>query len=140
MRKMVISIENTSKSYRLGSIGTSTLSCDFNPWWAKVHHKPDPYLKIGQIAQLSTDGLPQFLFYLSGTVVWRYFADCLTKTSTTFVSNAGLFGKVYFPRLAVPVSILFSNLITFSIQFAFFLVFLAYFMLAGAKCSPTAGC
>lgn len=84
---------------------------------------------FGRIASLPTDGLPQFLFYMSGTVVWSYFASCLTKTSETFVQNANLFGKVYFPRLAVPVSILFSNLITFLIQFAMFLVFVLYFAL-----------
>ncbi len=91
---------------------------------------------FGQIAQLPTDGLPQFLFYMSGTVIWSYFADCLNKTSNTFVGNAGLFGKVYFPRLAVPVSILFSNLITFAIQLAFFLMFLLYFALSGADVKP----
>ncbi|HEU0296190.1 MAG TPA: ABC transporter permease [Anaerolineales bacterium] len=84
---------------------------------------------FGRIASLPTDGLPQFLFYMSGTVVWSYFASCLTKTSETFVQNANLFGKVYFPRLAVPVSILFSNLITFLIQFAMFLIFVLYFAL-----------
>ena len=68
---------------------------------------------FGNIASLPTDGLPQFLFYMSGTVVWSYFAECLNKTSNTFVQNASLFGKVYFPRMAVPVSILISNLITF---------------------------
>ncbi len=91
---------------------------------------------FGQIAQLPTDGLPQFLFYMSGTVIWSYFADCLTKTSNTFVQNANLFGKVYFPRMAVPVSILISNLITFAIQFAFFLVFMGYFALQGAAVKP----
>src|SRR5512140_3432992 len=82
---------------------------------------------FGNIASLPTDGLPQFLFYMSGTVVWSYFAACLTKTSETFVNNANLFGKVYFPRLAVPVSVLISNLVTFLIQFAMFLVFTAWF-------------
>ena len=91
---------------------------------------------FGQIAQLPTDGLPQFLFYMSGTVMWSYFSDCLNKTSNTFVGNAGLFGKVYFPRLAVPVSILFSNLITFAIQLSFFLIFLLYFSLSGADVQP----
>jgi lipopolysaccharide transport system permease protein len=91
---------------------------------------------FGGIAQLPTDGLPQFLFYMSGTVIWTYFADCLTKTSNTFVNNASLFGKVYFPRLAVPVSILISNLITFAIQFAFFLVFMAFFALGGSAVRP----
>jgi len=86
---------------------------------------------FGNFASLPTDGLPQFLFYMSGTVVWSYFASCLTKTSETFVQNANLFGKVYFPRLAVPVSILISNLITFLIQFAMFLVFVLYFVLRG---------
>jgi lipopolysaccharide transport system permease protein len=91
---------------------------------------------FGNIAQLPTDGLPQFLFYMSGTVIWTYFAECLTKTSNTFVQNAHLFGKVYFPRLAVPVSILFSNLITFGIQFAFFLAFMGFFALSGAQIRP----
>jgi lipopolysaccharide transport system permease protein len=91
---------------------------------------------FGKIAGLPTDGLPQFLFYMSGTVIWSYFADCLTKTANTFNSNARLFGKVYFPRLAVPVSILISNLITFAIQFVFFLAFVAYFALSGADLRP----
>ena len=91
---------------------------------------------FGNIAKLPTDGLPQFLFYMSGTVIWTYFASCFTKTSETFVSNAHLFGKVYFPRLAVPVSILISNLIAFAIQFAFFLAFMAYFALQGTQLHP----
>lgn len=91
---------------------------------------------FGNIARLPTEGLPQFLFYMSGTVVWGYFASCLTKTSDTFVQNAGLFGKVYFPRLAVPVSILISNLIGFLIQFALFLVFVLYFVLRGTAIQP----
>ena len=91
---------------------------------------------FGQIAKLPTDGLPQFLFYMSGTVIWTYFADCLTKTSNTFVNNSQLFGKVYFPRLAVPVSILISNLITFGIQFLFFLAFMGFFILTGSAVSP----
>ncbi len=91
---------------------------------------------FGSVAKLPTDGLPQFLFYMSGTVVWSYFASCLTKTSETFVQNAPLFGKVYFPRLAVPVSILISNLITFLIQFALFLVFVLYFVLRGTVIQP----
>jgi lipopolysaccharide transport system permease protein len=91
---------------------------------------------FGNIASLPTDGLPQFLFYMSGTVVWAYFASCLTKTSETFVQNANLFGKVYFPRLAVPVSILFSNLVTFLIQFGMFLVFVLFFVLRGTSIQP----
>jgi len=92
---------------------------------------------FGQVAKLPTDGLPPFLFYMSGTVVWAYFAACLTKTSETFVQNAHLFGKVYFSRLAVPVSILISNLIAFAIQFGFFLCFVGYFALSGAAVRPS---
>ncbi len=91
---------------------------------------------FGNIAKLSTDGLPQFLFYMSGTVIWTYFASCLTKTSETFVHNTHLFGKVYFPRLAVPTSILISNLIAFAIQFTLFLAILLYFVLQGAEVRP----
>jgi lipopolysaccharide transport system permease protein len=91
---------------------------------------------FGSVAHLPTDGLPQFLFYMSGTVVWAYFATCMTKTSDTFISNSNLFGKVYFPRLAVPVSILISNQITFAIQFVFFLAFMGYFALRGTPLHP----
>jgi lipopolysaccharide transport system permease protein len=68
------------------------------------------------------------LFYMSGTVIWSYFAACLTKTSNTFIANAGIFGKVYFPRLTVPLSILISNLVALAIQLGLFLAFLTYFM------------
>jgi lipopolysaccharide transport system permease protein len=88
---------------------------------------------FGNIAQLPTDGLPQILFYMSGTVMWSYFSGCLTGTSNTFTSNAHLFGKVYFPRLVTPISIIISNLITFAIQFAFFICFLVYFLLRGVE-------
>jgi lipopolysaccharide transport system permease protein len=91
---------------------------------------------FGNIAKLPTDGLPQFLFYMSGTIIWTYFADCLNKTSDTFLKNTHLFGKVYFPRLAVPISILFSNLITFTIQFVFFLAFMGFFALRGSNIKP----
>ena len=91
---------------------------------------------FGNIAKLPTDGLPQFLFYMSGTVIWTYFADCMTNTSNTFVNNANLFGKVYFPRLAVPVAMLISSLITFGIQFALFLVFVGFFALRGTVLHP----
>jgi lipopolysaccharide transport system permease protein len=91
---------------------------------------------FGNIAKLPTDGLPQFLFYMSGTVVWSYFAACLTSTSNTFVQNAGLFGKVYFPRLVVPVAILISNLITFLIQFGIFILFMLFFILRDTPIHP----
>lgn len=93
---------------------------------------------FGNIASLPTDGLPPFLFYLAGTVIWAYFAECLNKTAVTFVNNAHLFGKVYFPRLAVPLSILFSNLISFGIQLGLFLAFLLYFSLVGSTARPNA--
>ena len=93
---------------------------------------------FGQIARLPTDGLPQMLFYLSGTVLWNYFSNCLTGTSNTFISNAGIFGKVYFPRLVTPISIVLSSLINLSIQFVLFLVFSLYFFLQGAQIHLTA--
>lgn len=86
---------------------------------------------FGNIANLSTDRLPKVLFYLSGNVVWMYFAGVLTATSNTFVGNAHLFGKVYFPRLAVPLSISISNLIKFGLQVLFFFGVWVYFAIAG---------
>ncbi|MFN8317002.1 MAG: ABC transporter permease [Chitinophagales bacterium] len=71
---------------------------------------------FNKIAKISTDGINPTLFYLSGITMWNYFADCLTKTSNTFLSNAGVFGKVYFPRLVTPISIVISSLIKLSIQ------------------------
>lgn len=93
---------------------------------------------FGHIAKLPTNGAPAFLFYMTSTVLWGYFAGVLTGTSNTFTSNAGIFGKVYFPRLAVPVAIIASRLIGFSIQFLFMLCFLGYFMLSGADVAPNA--
>jgi len=91
---------------------------------------------FGRVARLPTDGLPPFLFYMSGTVIWSYFAASLTKTSGTFISNANLFGKVYFPRLSVPIAIIISNLVAFAIQFAMFLGFLVYFIITGTDVNP----
>ena len=92
---------------------------------------------FGGIAKISTDGLPQPLFYLAGISFWQYFADCLTKTSNTFVNNAGIFGKVYFPRLVTPLSDVISNLVRFGIQFALFLiVYLYYFIFTDANIQP----
>ena len=84
---------------------------------------------FGGIAKISTDGLPQPLFYLAGICFWQYFSDCLTKTSNTFVANAGIFGKVYFPRLITPLSDAVSNLVRFGIQFALFLAVYLYYQL-----------
>ena len=92
---------------------------------------------FGGIAKISTDGLPQPLFYLAGISFWQYFADCLTKTSNTFVNNAGIFGKVYFPRLVTPLSDVISNLVRFGIQFALFLiVYIYYFIFTDANIQP----
>ena len=87
---------------------------------------------FGGIAKLPTDGLPPFLFYMAGNTVWGYFSTSLISTSNTFTSNAGIFGKVYFPRLSVPLSVVISNLISFAIRMATFVVFLVYFMLTGS--------
>ena len=84
---------------------------------------------FGGIAKISTDGLPQPLFYLAGISFWQYFADCLNKTSNTFVSNAGIFGKVYFPRLVTPLSDVISNLVRFGIQFGLFIVVYLYYVI-----------
>ncbi len=92
---------------------------------------------FGNIARLPTDGLPPFVFYMAGNTVWSYFNACLMSTSNTFVDNAALFGKVYFPRLAVPVSVIISNLVSFVIRLAVFLAFLLYFVLAGASVRTT---
>ncbi len=92
---------------------------------------------FGRIAQLSTDGIPPFLFYLSGTVAWNYFADCLNKTSNTFAANSGMFGKVYFPRLVMPLATVLSNLIAFTLQFILFLAIYAYIWMRGAPLEPS---
>jgi lipopolysaccharide transport system permease protein len=94
-------------------------------------------LIFGNVAKLSTDGLPKILFYLSGVTAWGYFSECLMKTSETFNANANIFGKVYFPRLAVPLSIVISNLIKFGIQLALFLGFYFYFLARGTAIHPT---
>jgi len=86
---------------------------------------------FGGIAGISTDGIPQAVFYLSGLVCWNYFQDCLSKCSDTFNANQAIFGKVYFPRLVVPLSIVISNLIKMTIQFALFLVVYIYYFASG---------
>ena len=77
---------------------------------------------FGNIAGISTDGLPKILFYLAGVTCWTYFADTLTKTSETFTANANIFGKVYFPRAIVPLSIVVSNLFKLGVQLSLFLI------------------
>jgi lipopolysaccharide transport system permease protein len=84
---------------------------------------------FGNLAGISTDGVPQYLFYLTGITAWQYFSDCLTKTSTVFRDNASIFGKVYFPRLIMPLSIVVSNLVRFGVQLLLLLCMMVYFYL-----------
>lgn len=84
---------------------------------------------FGNLAKISTDGLPQILFYMCGITLWNYFADTLTKTADTFSSNVNIFGKVYFPRMIVPLSVVVSNLIKLGIQFLLFLCIWIYYLI-----------
>ncbi len=93
---------------------------------------------FGNLADISADHLPKPLFYLAGITAWNYFADCLTKTSTVFTANAGLFGKVYFPRLIVPLSIVVSNLIRFGVQMVLFFLMIGFYVFKGANVHPNA--
>lgn len=93
-------------------------------------------LVFGNIAGLSADGVPSFIFYLSGTILWTYFNQCLTQTANTFVANSATMGKVYFPRLVMPVSTVMSNLISLAIQFMFMVIFLVYYTVTNQGCHP----
>lgn len=94
------------------------------------------YLVVfGGIAKLPTDGIPQVLFYLAGITLWNYFSSCLLGTSNVFTGNAAIFGKVYFPRLVMPLTIVISNLMKFGVQFALFLVAWVYYLIQ-AKIEP----
>lgn len=92
---------------------------------------------FGNLAGLSTDGLPQFLFYMAGNVPWLYFSTCLTSTSNTFTGNAGVFGKVYFPRLTTPIATVITSMLNFFVQFAMFMIFEVYFLVKGASIQVT---
>lgn len=91
---------------------------------------------FGNIAKIPTDGIPPILFYMSGIVCWGYFSDCLTRTSSTFIVNANIFGKVYFPRLVTPLSNVISLLMKFGIQMTLLVCFLLYFKLNGSDVNP----
>lgn len=95
-------------------------------------------LIFGRIAGLSTDGVPMMLFYMAGITLWNYFAECLNRTATVFKDNAQVFGKVYFPRLVMPMSIVVCNLVKLGIQFALFLMFWAYFYFTTDALHPNA--
>ena len=91
---------------------------------------------FNKLAKISTGDIPAPLFYLTGNIAWNYFSDCLNKTSTVFRDNANIFGKVYFPRLIMPLSIIFSNLIKFGVQFILFVFFMIYYTVEGSKVHP----
>lgn len=91
---------------------------------------------FGMIANISTDGIPQFLFYMSGNILWSYFSNCFNRASSTFLSNARIFGKVYFPRLVMPLSGIIYNSITFLVQFVMFAILVAVYALTGANVHP----
>lgn len=93
---------------------------------------------FGRIAHLPTQGVPDFIFYMSSNILWTLFASCLQKVSGTFVGNARLFGKVYFPRLSVPISNILTSFFIFLIQFGLYLVLLVYMMLRGNPIRPNA--
>ncbi|MBH30554.1 MAG: ABC transporter permease [Candidatus Marinimicrobia bacterium] len=91
---------------------------------------------FSNVAKIPTDGIPPFLFYMSGTVIWGYFSTCLNGTSNTFVKHAAIFGKVYFPRLTVPFSVVITGFFQFGLQFVIFLGFYFYFLSSGAEIKP----
>jgi len=95
-------------------------------------------LVFGNLAGIPVDGLPKPLFYLAGTIVWNYFSECLTKTSTVFRDSASLLGKVYFPRLIMPLSVVLSNLIKFGVQFILFLILYIFYWSKGSEITPNA--
>ena len=88
---------------------------------------------FGNIAKMSTDGMPQALFYMAGNICWFYFSYCLNQSSSTFRANQNMFGKVYFPRLVVPIAVVISNLLRFVIQVGLFVVLYLYFLMNGAN-------
>jgi lipopolysaccharide transport system permease protein len=91
---------------------------------------------FGNVANISTDGVPKPLFYMSGIVLWNYFSECFMRNSDTFSTNSEIFGKVYFPRLITPISLIISNAIKFLIQFFLFLVVYIYYLSKGANVHP----
>jgi lipopolysaccharide transport system permease protein len=91
---------------------------------------------FGHVARISTDGIPHFLFYMSGLVCWSYFAECLVTTSNTFIANMNIFSKVYFPRLAIPISVVISMLVKFAIQCLMLGAIYLYYFSAGSSLKP----
>lgn len=93
-------------------------------------------LVFGNIAGLAPGGVPSFIFYLSGNIVWSYFSSCLSRTANTFVANSHTMGKVYFPRLVMPISTVLSELISFAIQYSFMLIFLVFYVITKQGVQP----
>ena len=109
------------------------------PAWAVIQPLLTPVvfsLVFGNIAGLASDGVPTFIFYLCGNVIWGYFSGCLTQTSNTFIANSNILGKVYFPRLVMPISTVVSKLIDFAIQFFFMVIFVIYFAFTDSGVHP----
>ena len=105
------------------------------PLWFFIQPAITTYLYtfvFGHLANIPTNNIPQPVFFLAGSIIWNYFSDCLTKTSTVFKDNAGMMGKVYFPRLIMPLSIVLSSLVKFSVQFLLFVILYVYFLAHGA--------
>ena len=94
-------------------------------------------LVFGNIAGLAPDGVPPFIFYLCGTILWTYFSNCLSQTANTFVANSGTMGKVYFPRLVMPISTVFSELISLAIQYCFMVIFLVFYTVTKQGVKPS---
>ena len=88
---------------------------------------------FGNLAKIPTEGVPPFIFYLAGNIIWGYFAICLSSTSNTFVRNSDIFGKVYFPRITIPISNIFIGMLQFFVQFIVFVCFLIYFYFSGSS-------
>lgn len=88
---------------------------------------------FGYIASIPTDSVPQFIFYMAGNIIWAYFSACLSQISSTFLTNAAIFGKVYFPRLVLPISVIFTKLIDFMVQLTIFVIFIVLFKYKGAN-------
>ena len=104
------------------------------PLWIVINPLLTTFIQMlvfGGIAKLSTDGTPQFIFYLAGNAIWLYFSSSFTKTANTFINNSAVFGKVYFPRLVSPVSVTISGLITFFVQFFIFVIGIIYYASQG---------
>ncbi len=88
---------------------------------------------FGYVAEIPTDGIPQFIFYMAGNIIWTYFSTCLNQISSTFLTNSSIFSKVYFPRLVMPISVIFTKLIDFIIQLFIFIFFIVVFTIKGCN-------